>query len=472
MYRTRRNAILLSIVTGMLLLATGWLSADEPREQSANGQGVILQIDGAIGPAILDYIRRGIASAEEDGKQLVILQMDTPGGLVDTTRDINKAILAADIPVATFVFPSGSRAASAGTFIMYASHIAAMAPATSLGAATPVQIGGTPEDPAEEQEEDEENGESPQPQGDAERKALNDAISYIRSLAERRGRNADWAEKAVREAATLNSREALEENVIDVVANDFDDLLQQIHGRDVEIASGTVRLNTENMSLERQDPDWRTELLSVLTNPTVAYLLMLIGIYGLIFEGYNPGAIVPGVVGAICLLLALFAFQVLPVNYAGFALIALGLILIVSEAFMPSFGVLGIGGLVSFVIGSIILMDTDVPGFGIPLPLIATVSIIGGLLTFAIIGFALRARRSPVVSGEQEMIGLVATAREDFQQEGQVWVRSEIWRGHSTKPVRKGDKLRVVGLNGLVLEVEPLDSEHLDSENAAHQVNS
>lgn len=470
MYRTRRHAILLSIVTGLMLLATGWLSADEPREQSGSGQGVILQIDGAIGPAILDYIRRGISSAEADGKQLVILQMDTPGGLVDTTRDINKAILAADIPVATFVFPSGSRAASAGTFIMYASHIAAMAPATSLGAATPVQIGGTPDDPADDDEE--ENGETPQPQGDAERKALNDAISYIRSLAERRGRNADWAEKAVREAATLNSREALEQNVIDVVANDFDDLLQQIHGMEVEIASGKIRLNTENMSLERQDPDWRTELLSVLTNPTVAYLLMLIGIYGLIFEGYNPGAIVPGVVGAICLLLALFAFQVLPVNYAGFALIALGLVLIVSEAFMPSFGVLGIGGLISFVIGSIILMDTDVPGFGIPLPLIATVSIIGGLLTFAIIGFALRARRSPVVSGEQEMIGLVATARQDFQQEGQVWVRSEIWRGRTTKPVHKGDKLRVVGLNGLVLEVEPLDSQSLDTDKAAHQGNS
>ncbi len=470
MYRTRRHAILLSIVTGLMLLATGWLSADEPREQSGSGQGVILQIDGAIGPAILDYIRRGISSAEADGKQLVILQMDTPGGLVDTTRDINKAILAADIPVATFVFPSGSRAASAGTFIMYASHIAAMAPATSLGAATPVQIGGTPDDPADDDEE--ENGETPQPQGDAERKALNDAISYIRSLAERRGRNADWAEKAVREAATLNSREALEQNVIDVVANDFDDLLQQIHGMEVEIASGKIRLNTENMSLERQDPDWRTELLSVLTNPTVAYLLMLIGIYGLIFEGYNPGAIVPGVVGAICLLLALFAFQVLPVNYAGFALIALGLVLIVSEAFIPSFGVLGIGGLISFVIGSIILMDTDVPGFGIPLPLIATVSIIGGLLTFAIIGFALRARRSPVVSGEQEMIGLVATARQDFQQEGQVWVRSEIWRGRTTKPVHKGDKLRVVGLNGLVLEVEPLDSQSLDTDKAAHQGNS
>ncbi|MDQ2070766.1 NfeD family protein [Natronospira bacteriovora] len=460
MKRQGISAALLFIVTGTLLLATAWLGAEESGdpvpEQERGGHGVILQVQGAIGPATLDYVRRGIADAEEAGRKLVILQMDTPGGLVDTTREINKAILAAEIPVATFVYPSGSRAASAGTFIMYASHVAAMAPATSLGAATPVQIGGAPGEPADEDEEDRERS---QPRGDAERKALNDAVSYIRSLAERRDRNADWAEKAVREAATLNSREALEQNVIDVVANDFEDLLTQIHGMEVDVASGKIRINTEGMSLERQDPDWRTELLSVLTNPTVAYLLMLIGIYGLIFEGYNPGAIVPGVVGAICLLLALFAFQILPVNYAGFALIALGLILIISEAFVPSFGILGIGGLIAFVIGSIILMDTDVPGFGIPLPLIATVSIIGGLLTFSIIGFALRARRSPVVSGHEEMIGLVATAREDFEESGQVWVRSELWRARSTKPVRKGDKLRVTDLNGLVLEVQPLDEE-------------
>jgi len=454
-------AAFVCILIGILLVSGPVLLAQEDSSdaqmQASGGQGVILRVDGAIGPATLDYLRRGIGNAEEDGKQLIIIEMDTPGGLVDTTRDINKAILASRVPVVVYVSPSGSRAASAGTFIMYASHVAAMAPATSLGAATPVQIGGAPMDPEEDDNDEEED--TPQPRGDAERKALNDAVSYIRSLAEQRGRNADWAEKAVREAATLNSREALEENVIDVVASDLDDLLGQIHGMEVDTEVGTIRLNTENLSLERQDPDWRTELLSVLTNPTVAYLLMLIGIYGLIFEGYNPGAIVPGVVGAICLLLALFAFQVLPVNYAGFALIALGLVLIISEAFVPSFGVLGIGGLISFVIGSIILMDTDVPGFGIPLPLIATVSIIGGLLTFSIIGFALRARQSPVVSGHEEMIGLIATAREDFEETGQIWVRSEIWRGRSSRPVSKGDKLRVVEMDGLVLQVEPLESD-------------
>jgi membrane-bound serine protease (ClpP class) len=339
-----------------------------------------------------------------------------------------------------------------------------MAPATSGGAATPVQIGGapTPED-TEDQDPDEERERRPSPRDAAERKAINDAVSYIRGLAEQRDRNADWAEQAVREAVSINSREALEKNVINILARDFEDLLEQLHGMEVETTAGMLRINTTDMTLERIEPDWRTELLSVLTNPTVAYLLMLIGIYGLIFEGYNPGAIVPGVVGAICLLLALFAFQVLPVNYAGFALIALGIILIISEAFVPSFGILGIGGLISFIIGSIILMDTDVPGFGIPLPLIAGISIVGGLVTFSIIGFALRARQTPIVSGQEEMVGMLATAREDFEDTGRVWVRSEVWRGQARRPVHKGQKLRVTAVDGLVLQVEPLDDDPKDS---------
>lgn len=454
-----RLTLFRTILLALALLVCAPAGAQES-DGDAGFSGVILRIDGAIGPATLDYLRRGIEDAEEANRRLVIIEIDTPGGLVETTRDINKIILASGVPVVTYVSPSGSRAASAGTFILYASHVAAMSPATSLGAATPIQIGGPPEDPAEEDDgngDDGDTDDASEPSSAAERKTLNDTISYIRSLAERRDRNADWAEKAVREAATLNAREALEQNVIDIVARDLDDLLEQLDGMSIEVAGGTVELDTDDISLERQTPDWRTELLSVITNPTVAYLLMLIGIYGLIFEGYNPGAIVPGVVGAICLLVALFAFQVLPINYAGFALIALGLVLIISEAFVPSFGVLGIGGLISFVIGSIILMDTDVPGFGIPLPLIATVSIIGGLLTFSIIGFALRARQAPVVSGYEEMIGLVATAREDFDKTGQVWVRSEIWRGRAPRPVKKDEKLRVKAIDGLVLELEPLD---------------
>ncbi len=458
----------IALTSGIILLATALAveneeDIEEPVEQRT---GVIFEIDGPIGPATLDYLRRGIERAPNDGHELIILRMDTPGGLLESTREINKAILNSEIPVVTYVAPSGARAASAGTFIAYASHVAAMAPATSIGAATPVQM-GAPQDPEEDEELDEdeleeeleERRQRDQPGSAQERKAIEDAVSYIRSLAERRDRNADWAENAVREAATLSASSALEENVINFVADNLDDLLEQMDGMEVETVLGTVTIRTENMQLETSEPDWRTELLSVLTNPTVAYLLMLIGIYGLIFEGYNPGAIVPGVVGAICLLLALFAFQVLPVNYAGFALIALGLILIISEAFVPSFGVLGIGGLISFVIGSIILMDTDVPGFGIPLPLIAAVSIAGGLITFSIIGFALRARRTPVVSGQEEMVGLTGTAQEDFEGQGRVWVRSEMWRAQCDAPITKGTKVRVTGMDGLVLKVKPLSED-------------
>lgn len=458
----------IAIASGLILLATTLMAEDEADEAATPQRtGVIFEVDGPIGPATLDYLRRGIERAPADGHELIILRMDTPGGLLESTQDINKAILNAEVPVVTYVSPSGARAASAGTFIAYASHAAAMAPATRIGAATPVQMGGVPDPEEEEEELDEdeleeeleERRQRPQPGSAQERKAIEDAVSYIRGLAERRGRNADWAEAAVREAATLSADRALEQNVINFVASDMNDLLEQLDGFETETILGSVTIETEGMQLESAEPDWRTELLSVLTNPTVAYLLMLIGIYGLIFEGYNPGAIVPGVVGAICLLLALYAFQVLPVNYAGFALIALGLVLIISEAFVPSFGVLGIGGLVSFVIGSIILMDTDVPGFGIPLPLIFTVSIIGGLLTFSIIGFALRARRTPVVSGQEEMVGLTGKAQEDFDHEGRIWVRSELWRARSGQPITKGEAVRVTGMDGLVLKVEPLESD-------------
>jgi membrane-bound serine protease (ClpP class) len=445
----------------LLGLAIAGLAGQADGADEGPGRAMLLEIDGAIGPATSDYIVRGIARAADEDARLVIIQMDTPGGLDTAMRDIIKAILSSPVPVVTWVAPSGSRAASAGTYILYASHIAAMAPATNLGAATPVPVGGSPpsEEPAARDEgEDKPAAERAPSRSAPEAKAVEDAVAYIRGLAERRGRNAEWAERAVREAASLTADRAVEENVIDLIAADLGQLLRDIDGRTVNVESREIVLRTEGLTVERVAPDWRTELLAVITSPTVAYMLLLAGIYGLIFEGYNPGAIIPGVVGAICLLLALYAFQVLPVNYAGLALILLGIVLMIGEVFVPSFGALGIGGIIAFVAGSIILMDTDVPGFGIPTGLIAAIAAVGGSAVMGIIWFAVRAYHQPVVSGREEMVDARAVALDDFDGRGQVRAHGEIWTAHSPVPVRRGQRLRVTGMHGLVLSVEPDES--------------
>jgi membrane-bound serine protease (ClpP class) len=440
----------------------------------ADEVALVLQIDSAIGPASADYIIEGIEQAEANGNALVVLQMDTPGGLDSAMRDIIKTILASRVPVATFVSPSGSRAASAGTYILYASHIAAMAPATNLGAATPVQIGGAPslpeapKQPAPEKPVDDENSEGSVERADdssatappdaMKAKMVNDAVAYIKGLAEMRGRNAEWAERAVREAVSLTASEALELNVIDVVANDIDDLLAQIDGRIVEVANEPVTLATAQLQAEILEPTWRTQLLMIITDPSVAYLLMLVGMYGLLLEGYNPGGFVPGIVGAICLLLALFAFQVLPVNYAGLALMLLGIMLMIAEGFAPSFGVLGLGGLAAFVFGSIILMDSDVPGFAVSQSIIGGIAIAGGLAMLGLIYMLMRARNRPVVSGAEGMLGQTAEVLEDFSGRGNVFLAGERWLAESLQPVHKGQRVRVTAIHGLVVNVEPIDS--------------
>jgi membrane-bound serine protease (ClpP class) len=433
-------------------------------QASAANQVVELKIEGAIGPANEDYLRRAFEDIDPATTELILIRMDTPGGLDSTMRDIVKLITASSIPVVTYVSPTGARAASAGTYILYASHIAAMAPGTNLGAATPVQIGGfSPAMPGEKPEKEDEATSQQETKttpvktgGDTmQHKLVNDAVAYIRGLAELHGRNADWAEKAVRESVSLPASEALEFNVIDIIASDIPDLLQQLNGREIKLQKTTITLQTENLQRVAIEPDWRSRLLSVITSPNVAYILLLAGIYGLILEFTHPGALLPGTIGAISLVLALYAFQLLPINYAGAGLILLGVALMIGEAFQPSFGVLGLGGIAAFIFGSIILMDTHAPGFAINLGLIIAFAVASAAFLFFLVGMAIRARQRPVVSGQGEMLGLEAVALEDFSEEGNVRVHGEIWRAHTQQPVRKHQHLQITAMKGLMLEVMP-----------------
>lgn len=464
-----RRLLALLMVGGIALAAAAGGEAGQGAPRVA-----LIDIEGGIGPATAAYLAKAHRDAVDDGVQAVLLRIDTPGGLDSAMRDMIKVVLASPVPVIGYVGPDGARAASAGTYLLYATHVAAMAPATNLGAATPVPVGGSPTPasppklpsrPAEQEDAEAADEEAAPAGGDAMRnKVLNDAVAYIRGLAERRGRNADWAERAVREGASLTAAEALAQQVIDHVAPSIPALLAQIDGQVVELADGPVTLALAEAEVVAYAPDWRFSFLSIITNPTIAYMLMLAGLYGLLLEGYSPGAILPGTVGAICLLLALYAFQILPINYAGLALMAVGLVLMVAEALAPSFGVLGIGGVVAFVLGSVLLMDTDVPGFGIDPGVIGGVALAAALGMALIIYLLVRARRAPAATGSEGTLeGQLAEVRQ--LRDGQAWafVAGEHWRVDSDRPLQPGDRVRVLRREGLRLRVEPLNPQEPSS---------
>jgi len=422
---------------------------------------LVLDVQDAIGPASAEFISLGIDRAANQNAALLILRMDTPGGLETSMRDIIRDILASPVPVATYVAPSGARAASAGTYILYASHIAAMTPGTNLGAATPINLQGPPTglpgggQPPAKKEDGEEKPATPAKEDAASAKAINDSAAYIESLAELRGRNAEWAVKAVREAASLPASKALEINVIDLIANDVPQLIEALEGRSVTVAGASHVLNLAGLPVETLEPSWRIKLLAIITNPNIALLLMMVGVYGLILEFYNPGTLIAGTVGGISLLLGLYALNVLPVNFAGVALIILGLVLIVAEAFTPSFGMLGLGGGAAFIIGATMLFKTDAPEFQVSIPFIITAIVLLGGLVILLLTLGIRAQRRPIAAGEETAVGTPAKVIDWTGTSGTVNYRGERWHAEGPPGLSVGQDVVIAGRSGLTLDVTP-----------------
>jgi membrane-bound serine protease (ClpP class) len=427
---------------------------------------LLADITGVIGPATALYVQKTIDRAREEKAEVLILKLDTPGGLLTSTREIIEAILASPVPIIGYVAPSGAHAASAGTYILYATSIAAMAPGTNIGAATPVQIGGLPGLPSpdeplpgkppkdKDKNKDGEASKSPLSPGTTlETKATNDAVSLIRGLAELRGRNADWAEKAVREAATLNSRQALESHVIELIAADIDELLRAVNGRKVTVGGQERILATAGIETRLAEPGFMVKALGAISNPNVALVLMLVGIYGLIFELMTPGVVFPGVVGAISLVLGLYALSELPLDHAGLALLVLGIVFMIAEAFMPTFGILGFGGIAAFVIGAAMLVHTDIPAYRVSYDVIAVMAIVSAAFLILLLGYVWRGQRRKAVSGAELLIGSEASVLDWQNGEGHVWMQGERWHARGDKKFAPGDRVRVRALDGLTLTV-------------------
>ncbi|HAT8849746.1 TPA: nodulation protein NfeD [Legionella pneumophila subsp. pneumophila] len=403
---------------------------------------VELNIKGPIGPATADYLERGIKSAQD--ADLIVILIDTPGGLYDSTRNIIQLFLLSDVPIVTYVSPTGARAASAGTYLMYASTLAAMAPGTQMGAASPVSLSTG----FSEGEKDEKKKST------MENKVTHDAVATIRSLAQLRGRDPDFAEKAVTEGKSITANEALSKGVVNYIAKNRDDLLSQIHGMKVSQNNKTITINTESPDIQVINPDWRTRFLSVITNPTVAYLLLLLGIYGIFFELVNPGYVLPGVVGAVSMLFALYALQLLPINYAGLGLIILGILFVIAEAFTPSFGALGVGGTVSFILGSIMLMNTEHLAFQIAWSAIWAMAVLNILIFVLVLGMLIKSRNQKIRHGLETLVGAKGRALGDINLEGQAVIKGEIWNVHSSSPIAANKSVKVTRASGLLLEVE------------------